>query len=84
MIQLTDHMKLNKKEVLSVDASIPFRRGSKIIMGSRGREKTEWDRGGGGRGQKRVWRGWRKEKSPEGQESERKYAVVRLGVRGLL
>jgi hypothetical protein len=39
MIQLTDHMKLNKKEGPSVDASIPFRRGNTIIMVGRGRER---------------------------------------------
>jgi hypothetical protein len=33
VIQLIDHMKLNKKEGPSVDASIPIRRGNKIIMG---------------------------------------------------
>jgi hypothetical protein len=38
MIQLTDHMKLNRKEGPSVDASIPFRRGNKIIIGGRWRE----------------------------------------------
>ena len=48
MIQLTDHMKLNKKEGQSVDASIPLRRGNKIIMGGRGREGPGWERGQGG------------------------------------
>jgi hypothetical protein len=38
MIQLTDHMTLNKKEDQRVDASIPLRRGNKIIMGGRVRE----------------------------------------------
>jgi hypothetical protein len=37
MIQLIDHMKLEKKEGQSVDSSIPFRRGNKIII--RGRKK---------------------------------------------
>jgi hypothetical protein len=32
MIELTDRMKFNKKEGPSEDASIPFRRGKKIIM----------------------------------------------------
>jgi hypothetical protein len=36
MIQLTDHMKFNKKEGQSVDASIPIRRGNKITMGGTG------------------------------------------------
>jgi hypothetical protein len=33
MIQLTDHMKLNKKEGQSVSVTIPLRKGIKIIMG---------------------------------------------------
>ena len=44
MIQLSDHMKLNRKEGPSVDASIPLRRGNKIIMGGRGREGPVWDK----------------------------------------
>ena len=36
MIQLTEQMKLNKKEGPSVDTSIPLRRGNKIITGSIG------------------------------------------------
>ena len=51
-IQLTDHMKLNKKEGQSVDASIPLRRRNRIIMRGRGRE---------GPGRERSW----KEKSRE-------------------
>jgi hypothetical protein len=42
MIQLTDHLKLNKKEAHSVDASNTLRRGKKIITGGRGREGPEW------------------------------------------
>jgi hypothetical protein len=38
MIQLTGHMKLNKKEGPSVDASVLLRRGNKITTGGRGRE----------------------------------------------
>ena len=40
-------MKLNKKEGPSVDASIPLRRGNKIITGGRGREGPGWEREGG-------------------------------------
>jgi hypothetical protein len=36
---------LNKKAGHSLDASIPRRRRNKIIMGSRGREASGWDRG---------------------------------------
>ena len=46
MIQLTDHMKLNKKEGQSIDASKPLKRGNKIIMGGRWRERPRWERGG--------------------------------------
>jgi hypothetical protein len=56
-------MKLNKKKGQSVDASIPLRRGNKIILGGRRREEPgrsgeEWggvgrsgeEWGGGGKG----------------------------------
>jgi hypothetical protein len=49
MVQLTDHMKPNKKEDQSEDASILLRRVSKIIMGGRGREGRERERRGGAR-----------------------------------
>jgi hypothetical protein len=48
-IQLTDHMKLNKKESQSVNASIPLRRRNKIVTGGRGGEGPGWKRGGGGK-----------------------------------
>jgi hypothetical protein len=47
MIQLTDHMKLNKKEGQSVDVSVSLRRGSKIMTHNRGREGPECERGRG-------------------------------------
>ena len=50
MLQSTDPKKLNKKEGPSEDASIPLRRGNKIIMGGRGREGPGWERGQGGKG----------------------------------
>jgi hypothetical protein len=34
-MQLTDHMKLKKKENQSVDASVLLRRGTKVIMADR-------------------------------------------------
>jgi hypothetical protein len=37
MIQLTDHMKLEKLEDRNVDASVLLRRGNNIITGCRGR-----------------------------------------------
>ena len=39
MIQHTEHMKLKKKEDLSVDASVLLRKSKKIKMGFRGYEK---------------------------------------------
>ena len=47
MIQLTDHMKLKRKEDQRVDASVLLRRGNKIIKGSRGWEGLGRMRGGG-------------------------------------
>jgi hypothetical protein len=45
MMQLKDHMKLNKKEGQSVDASNPLRRENKIIMRSRRKKGPGWKRG---------------------------------------
>ena len=44
MIQSTDHKELNKKKSPSEDASIPLRRGKKIIMGGRGKDRLGWER----------------------------------------
>jgi hypothetical protein len=38
MVQLTEDMKLNRKEEPSVDTSISLKRGSKIIMEGSGKE----------------------------------------------
>jgi hypothetical protein len=62
-IQLIDHMKLNKKEDQSVDASILLRRWNKIIMGGRGRDL-------GGKMGSRIRYGQRQERSPGSQENE--------------
>ena len=60
MMQLTDHMKLKKKEDQRVDASVLLRRGNNIIKGSReerdlggkeegrGKRGAESDMGGDG------------------------------------
>ena len=48
MIQLKDHMKLNKKEDQSVDVSHPLRRWNEIITGGREREGSGWEKGGDG------------------------------------
>jgi hypothetical protein len=45
MIQLADHM-VKKKEDQSVDASVLFRRGNKIINGGRGMETLKRERRG--------------------------------------
>jgi len=42
-------MKLKKEEDQSVDASVLLRRGNKIIMEGRGRERPGRERGGGGK-----------------------------------
>jgi hypothetical protein len=57
MIQLTDHMKLKKKENQRVDALVLLRRGNKIIKGSRGWERLGRKRRGGGEkeGKNQVW-----------------------------
>ena len=39
MIQLTDHMKLKRKQDQRVDASVLLRRGNNTIKGSRGWER---------------------------------------------
>jgi hypothetical protein len=44
MIQLKDHMRLNKKENQRVYASNSLRRGNKIIRGYRGMEGPVWEK----------------------------------------
>ena len=46
MAQPTDSKKLNKKDGSNVDVLIPLRKGNKIIMGDRGRERGEVGKGG--------------------------------------
>jgi hypothetical protein len=48
MIQLTDNMKLKRKEDKRVDASVLFRRGNKIFEGNRGRQGLGRKKRGGG------------------------------------
>jgi hypothetical protein len=66
MIQLTYHIKLNKKEDQSMDVSILLRQGNKIISGGRGKEEPgrERERGRGKKG--RIKYGKRQERCPEG------------------
>ena len=72
MIQLTKHMKFNKKEGQSTEASNPLRRGNKIIIGGRGREGSRWERGEEGKKGSRTRYGRRQVRSPEGLENEKK------------
>jgi hypothetical protein len=55
MIQLTDHMKLKKKEYQRVGASVLLRRENKILTGGRGWERLGRKRDGGGKGKDQVW-----------------------------
>jgi hypothetical protein len=47
MIQLTDHMKLKRREDRSVEVSVLLRRGKKIIKEGRRSERSGRYRGGG-------------------------------------
>ena len=53
-IQLTDHMKLKRKEDQKVDVSVLLRRGNKIIKRSRGWEGLGRKRRGGGKKRGRI------------------------------
>jgi hypothetical protein len=68
MIQLTDNIKLKKKEDQSVNASVLLSRGKKITMGFRGREKNGRVRGEGLKKADRIRCGRRLGRSTEGQE----------------
>ena len=83
MIQLTDHMKLKRKEDQRVDASVLLRRGNKIIKGSRGWEGLGRKRGEGGekRGRIRYGRRWRR--CTEGQEIEQRCVAMGDGELGV-
>jgi hypothetical protein len=76
MNQLTDHKKYKKKEVPSVDASVPLRIRNKIMM--RGRERRDL---GGSKEGDRIRHLWREERSPEDQ-NEWKYAAAGSWHRG--
>lgn len=47
-----------------MDASILFKRENKIIMGDRGREGPQKERGGGDKGEGSIMYGKRQERSP--------------------
>jgi hypothetical protein len=76
------HMKL-KKEDQSVDASVLLKRGSKIIMGGRGREGSKRiEEGEDKRGQGQVWKKIG-ERSTEGQEVEQRCVAIGDGELGV-
>ena len=82
MTQFKNCRKLNKKEGPSVDASIPLRRGNKIITRCRERKGPVWEREmGGGKGCK-IRYGMRQERRTEGQENELKYTAVGFRCQG--
>ena len=78
MIQLIDHMKLNKKEGQRMEVSMPLRWVKKIIIRGRGKEgpgwgwEGRWQRWGGGG---RIRYGKREKRNPEGQENKEKYVA---------
>jgi hypothetical protein len=78
-VQLTDHMKLKRKEDQRVDASVLLRRGNKIMEGSRGWEGLgRKRRGGRGKeGKNQVW------EEMEGQEVEQRCVAVWNGDLGV-
>ena len=80
MIQLTDHMKLERKEDQRMDACVLLRRGNKIIKGSRGQEGLgRKKRGRGGKeGKNQVW-----EEITEGQEFEQRCVAIGDGELGV-
>jgi hypothetical protein len=65
MIQLTDHVKVKKKEDQSVDVSILLRRGNKIIRGDIGRGAYRREKRIGKKGNKIMY-GKRQSRSIEG------------------
>lgn len=79
MIQLQDHIKLNKIKCHSLATSNRFKVGNKIITGVRGREGGIWLGEGRGikmRGGDRTSYRKRQERSPKCQEKELKYVGV--------
>jgi hypothetical protein len=55
MIQLTDFLKLRKEEDKNMKVSILHRRRNKIIMGGRGKDRLQREKGGWMGGQDQVW-----------------------------
>jgi hypothetical protein len=80
-IQLTDHMKLKRKEHQSVDASALLTRGNNIIKGSRGWEGLWRKRRWGGEKRGRTWYGiWRR--CTECQEIGQRCVAMEMGYFG--
>jgi hypothetical protein len=82
IIQLTDHMKLKNKEDQSVDASVLFRTGNKIIMGGREREEPGRETEREGKGGQIRYQG-RQGRSIERQEIEQRCVAVGDGGTGV-
>jgi hypothetical protein len=80
ILQLTDHMKLKKKEDQRVNMLVLYRRGKKIILGGRGGKGSGSERGGE---RKKRGRDQMQEEIGEGQEFERKYIAVMDGELGV-
>jgi hypothetical protein len=84
MIQLTDHMKVKKKEDQSVDTSVCFRRRNKRIMVSRGGGQ---DLEGREEGQRKKWGrircGRRWGRFTEGQKIKQRYVEMVDGELGV-
>jgi hypothetical protein len=79
MIQLTDHMKLKKKEDQSVDASVFLTRGNKILRGGRGWEGLGRKRGGKRKKAFRIRCGRRLRTYTEGQKIEQMCVAMVMG-----
>ena len=80
MTQLTCHMKVNKKEGPSVDASVPLSWENKISTGARRWEGREWEWETGGNKGKEDQYGGRQEINTEGLENQ-KYSATWSGGR---
>jgi hypothetical protein len=84
MIQVTDHMKLKRKEdQREVDASVLLTRENKIILGSRGWEGLVRKRRGGERKRGRIRYGRRWRRCTEGHEMKQRCVAIEDGELGV-
>jgi hypothetical protein len=75
MIQLTEHIKLKRKEEKRVDTSVLLRRGNKIINGNGGCDVLGRKRRGGGEKMGRF-RFWKRLRCIECQEVEQSWVAM--------